>query len=452
MLIIRWTYQYGDTAARREITEPEFNQIYNEIYSLGDGIRFEGQDTSNVFESFFRRTLFHQLPFQLSINDVGTGLSRQMVMFCELGQPYGIEQEFERITGLTASIFLELYFACWACLKAGNPIWLDLGKYAQLYPNNEVARFYELLAKDFANAQAFIRDYTANPNKVERKNIQYQINEHTPLERYPLYKTNGRYMPYSIMLFNNAMLNNMCDIFKADNPNFSSTSFGKIFESYVGKGVALACSDFIAEDELKKLVPKNSKVADFLVREDNAAIIIEAKSTEQHEVARIYQTKEALLFNIKSNPIFKSLLQVITTAHHLKAAGHLKPENRVFALIPTYKDYLIGPPRNFWDNIIGEEMTRKLQELGLTNHISPEDIFYVSIADFDYLMAGAAETGVSIGTLLAQIVERNRSPETMGIMLNQHLKTIWRLYYRPPYLDASLDKCAKSIERRFANA
>ena len=33
MLIIRWIYQYGDIASRREITEAEFNGLNNDVYT-----------------------------------------------------------------------------------------------------------------------------------------------------------------------------------------------------------------------------------------------------------------------------------------------------------------------------------------------------------------------------------------------------------------------------------
>lgn len=447
LLIIRWVYQYStpDSSLKR-MELKTLNQLHNLVWELSDSLLLEGQEkgTSDLMESFMKRTITYQTPFQIRDYEVGSSFGRQLVMFCDLGQEFQLNEVFLSITGIELETFYELYFGCWAVLQNPKAIRLNPEDFFTQFGKDNVDRFFAALSLTYEQAQHYIRSYTEG--LPERKNIQFQLNEHTPLERFPFLNVHGIMYAYSERLLSSAFINNACDIFRENNAHFSRDEFGAIFERYVERGLQYYGASYLNGEQLKNLLPKKTKAADFIIEHDESVIIIEAKSTEPHEVTRVYQTAESLLYssngNLMGNPIFKSLWQIITTAHHLKVAGRIRPEQRIYAVIVTYKDYMIGSGQVFWDNAIGKLVEEKLKESSIENHITPTDIFYLSIEDFDYLMGGAKEKAELLQTIFNRIIASNAMPSGRKMFFHQHLSELWdNVYYVPKYVDARRDQC-----------
>lgn len=445
LTIIRWVYQYTESNTNlRAITLPEFNDLYNAIYDLSPGVILEGQSAERVLDTASRRWLLYQLPFQVKKHEIKSSFGRQLVMFQDMGGNINLDAIFQSITHISLKDYYDLYLCCLVACLSENARNLSVPFFNNRFPEETVRKFFSVVSLDLGGAKRYIRDYT-HP----KASIDFQLNEHTPLERYPFFKINDRYIPYSARLLDNSYMNNAYDIFKQYNSDFSNT-FGEIFEDYVGKGIEYACSDFMRENEIKRWLPRGSKVADFFIKESNAAILVDAKSTELNPIVRVRQTKELYLSNLRST-IISGVIQLIVTAYHLRQTPHIADNDAIFGIVVTFKEYLIGDGKKFWNDIIGETVEAELQKLGIINPILPENFFFVSIEDFDYLVAGTKERGKSLSEALAEIVLRNKSPETSSLMLKQHLRDMWQQYYFPSYIDKRFEDCFEGIVQRFSD-
>lgn len=444
LILIRWVYQYSTPKVeQRAITLPEFNDLHNAINDLNSSVFLEGQPTERLLQTYTRRTLFYQLPFQIKKYEVMSSFGRQLIMFQDMGNEYCLDQIFKGITGITLKDYYDLYIYCWIECDNGKRKRFSTSFFDNQFPVHVVQGFFEHLSLDLNGAKQYIKKYT-DP----RAAIDFQLNEHTPLEKYPFFKFETEYIPYTSRLLDNSIMYNTYDTFKTHNPHFSRDGFGKIFEDYVGKGVEYITSDFMREAEIKKLLPRDSKVADFLINEQNATILIDAKSTEFHSIARVLQTKESTIKNIRDT-IISGVIQIITTAHHLKNCGRINNDNKIFGIVVTYKEYLIGDGNTFWNDIISDQVHLKLDQNKITNVIQPENLFYISIEDYDYLMAGIKKRGTSLSSVLKIIALRNRSPDTSGLIVKQHLDAIWGEYYRPQYIAQRCEEFFDTLRQRF---
>jgi hypothetical protein len=182
LLLIRWVYNYSETQYRPpDIDEHNFLALLRAINDLRDSVRMEGQPDGHIMSIFMRRTLFFELPFQIRPYEIGSSFSRQIVMFHDMGASYGLDDVFRQISGLRLQEYLELYMCCWAACQSDIDK-ISVRYFQNQFPQETIEKFFAILALDFEGAKRFIRLYTEHPT---RKNIDYQINEHTPLEQYP---------------------------------------------------------------------------------------------------------------------------------------------------------------------------------------------------------------------------------------------------------------------------
>lgn len=448
LILLRWVYQYSEPGCNlKVITQNEFNALYNSIYDLNDRVVLEGQARERVLDTALRRMMFYQLPFQVRNYEIFSSFGRQLVMFKDMGDQYGLDTTFQGITGLNLTDYFDLYLCSWEACDGGDALKLSVAYFRNQFSEDTIRAFFATTALTLDQAKGYIHNHTAA--KEIRKWIDYQLNEHTPLERYPFFANNDRFIPYSRKLMDNSFMYNAYDIFKENNPNFSRDTFGKIFEDYVGKGVRYACPNFLRENQIRKSLPANSKTADFLIQENQATILIDAKSTELHPIARVMQDKASIIRNLEDT-IIHGVIQIIVTAHHLRKAGVIDGTNAIYGIVVTFKDYLIGDGKKFWEEIIKDHVEQKLTQLNIANTIQPEHLFFLSIEEFDYLMAGVKERNLSVSEVLASAAENNNSPQTSTLMLKQHLDKIWGQYYRPEYVRQRCDQCFDSIKQRFS--
>jgi hypothetical protein len=208
---------------------------------------------------------------------------------------------------------------------------------------------------------------------------------------------------------------------------------------------------FLREKEIKKLLPKGTKVPDFMLNENGSTIMFDAKSTELHPIPRVIQTKESLIKNLEDT-VLHGLIQIYTSVHHLIELGKLNDTDKIFGVIVTYREYLLGDGKRLWEDYIGEHVQEKLNSENIKSYINPKRLFIISIDDFDWLVSGAKERKESVSSILETISERNEKAETRCLILKQHLEKMWKLHYSPQYVkdrrNSSIDKLQYSYKKK----
>ena len=253
LLLVRWVYQYAERGIDlKNITDYEFHSLIKNIRDLK-------QQKNEKFYYILTRGMHDQISFQISDNSFLSRISRQLVMFDDLMESQNnLNTTFQDITGLPLKAFFELCIACLACRQ---DVKLSVEYFQKQFRKEIIQNFFSTLSLTMPEAEAYIREYSKNKN---RKDIWYQINEHTPLWRYPFFEDDGLYRPYSYKLLLSSFSYIVYDIFKERHPDFSVKFFGKIFEKYITKGIEYKCLNFLTEKEIKSRIPKDSKCVDFL--------------------------------------------------------------------------------------------------------------------------------------------------------------------------------------------
>jgi len=316
---------------------------------MTQNLYYSVQPDGHILSIFMRRTLFFQLPFQIRPYEILSSFSRQIVMFHDMGESHRLDNIFRQISGLGLQEYLELYMCCWvACQSDIDEI--SVRYFQNQFPQETIEKFFSILALDFEGAKRFIRSYTEHQT---RKNIDYQINEHTPLDQHPFLNISNRYVCYSKKLLDSSIMYSVYDLFKGHDSNFSSRYFGKIFEQYIQMGLEYLGVNFLCESQIQSILPRKAKSVDFLVQCDEGTVLIDAKSTELHPIARVLQSKESLVRNLEST-VLHGVKQIYTVASALHGNSSIRNSKVFYGIIITYKDYLIGDGKRFWDEIVGE--------------------------------------------------------------------------------------------------
>ena len=224
----------------------------------------------------------------------------------------------------------------------------------------------------------------------------------------------------------------------------SEGGFGQIFEKYVHKGLEYYASD--KKEELiiyntldikeKLFLNKNDSCVDFLVMEDNTGVLIECKSTEYHKKSRIVQSKESRTTALKEQ-IIKAIQQIIHTINKLpyKKSVVIDKVKTLYGIVITYKPYYLGSAEDIYN-----EMSELLP---IEPKISTKNLFFLSIRDFDYLIAAARANSTTLSKILSNLVD---SDHNNSLSFSMDLAKIYNnTTYRAQYL-------TDALEEMYANA
>lgn len=451
LLLIRWSFQYGfPCLGLPAAPESTCIDLLEAIGDLHRDIVLDGQERDDqAVPAFFRRIIGAQLPFQFRERELSSALGRQLILFCDLGRKYDFDQRFAKIAGISISDFLKVYFCCWAGINAGDEKRLTYHWFNGKITDDVLVKFFSCLSKDVGGAKSFLLAHTNSQTILERKKIDFQLHETTPLERFPFLNISESFVPYSKKLFLNSFSSNVYEILREDSPQEFGNDFGNIFQEYVKNAVSEIEPNLLAEEDIKSITSSCGSVADFLIEGKNASVLIEVKSTKLHPVARVYHTKSSILFNFDENPLVKAIKQILKTAHDIKNANRIQNNTPIYGLVLTYGDYYIGYGKQFWDSTIGCHIRSWAEKDGISLAVEPERLIFISVDDFDCLMGGLKEHNIKIEDVLEYVVRNDAKPDTRCILFRQHLQNLWKCYHRPNYLKNRMDAFFEEIDPLF---
>jgi len=175
----------------------------------------------------------------------------------------------------------------------------------------------------------------------------------------------------------------------------------------------LGC-DLIPERRLKSIFPDREMV-DFVLREEHCTVLIECESTELAPLAKLQPDFE-LLRGALSSSMVAAMKRIYSTAS--KATSNPErlrlPSRRFLCVIVTYKDLYLGSGRSLWDEFLEERMS-----LHVTQLIDPNDLFVVSLEDFESLVSVSQNSERFIGSQLCELSKSNRTAATSESVFSQ---------------------------------
>ena len=410
-LLMKWTYIYGgERKPSKPLTNEKFSKLLNAITNFNQehiSSFFSDKDFSKVF------LILHSQQFYLQTSVYKEKFATQLKLFDTINGKYNISASFKSKTGISISDFTYMLQATWLFTRVNefNDIKLryygHLSKHfldmmAILLNEEKVNAFLKLLVLDPENPEDKIKNY-----KLSIRNNDLQFMEQTLFTLYPFQVFDSQ-----IKVIHNSVLNYtlnyyIYDFLKSNDDKFT-TEFGQRFEKYIEFGIKEMKYKFYPEVEIKKLLPKNSNLVDFLFYEQN--IYVECKAVEIQPYPSINPTDELLLNSIKDS-ILKAYFKQL-----LKVSKYISSDKENWGIILTYK-------KLFWSQFddlyeLGKEKFKNHPNITI---LPPENVFIIDLGTWDRIVHLVKNGQTTLLELLILAKKNNSLPETKKQAFEMHL-------------------------------
>lgn len=422
MLLIRWILQYASPGKHlKKPSLPIVNQLLNEIKNIGNQFFISNLSDPHGLNKFMRRMAFQQFTYQMHAPEVGWKAGRQIILFNEIGEKYGVNNKFETQTGLSIKVFLGISFAIFSLLEKDNVFSVTTVALASIFSPETVQKFFELVAITPAEAKNFLDDDA----KKKGKRFIIQLYELSPLVRKPFLKLGENYVVFSKRLFRQFFSNFIYD-FLFDLPG-RFEEFGDILEKYVRQQLEGMNFDMIPDNSWKKILKKQLSVPDFTIIQEDATTFIESKRKHVPDILKVMQTNDTLARHLDDS-IVNGVVQIYSLANELiqQKPNQIRNLENLYGVIVSFKDHYLRGGQQFWDEFLRDEISEKLNLLKIDpNLIPPENIFLLSVDEFDYLMAFLAKNpSQTFNAVFTQIKEFEADPQRSSYFFQDHLARI----------------------------
>ena len=139
------------------------------------------------------------------------------------------------------------------------------------------------------------------------------------------------------------------------------------------------------------------------------------------------QTNDTLARHLDDS-IIKGVLQIYSLAHELlqKRPVYIKNFDNFYGVVVSSKDHYLCGGQQFWDEFLRDEITKELVAKDIEPNLIPaENIFLLSIHEFDYLTAFLSQnSSVTFGYIFSQVKEFQADPQRSSFFFQDHLKRI----------------------------
>ena len=441
-LLIKWTIKYGEYASpdRKSLTEADFRYLINLIHDFF-GVQRGPTDYGGVY-LFFRTIAYQQLWVQenYAINKLG----RQHKFFSILPPNHYLKSLFKSETNISIDDFIELTFALLTRFITQKELFITeswFGPLENAYPPGTITKFLSIFSKNWSD----LKDYLENQPQVS---VAYEFHEQTPLRRYPLLKIQDKYFCFSRELISHSAQNIVYDILREKDAAKFMDKFGDIFERYVEDVLSKTKLHYLTEKELKQKLNPKEKVVDFVVVEANANIFIDAKGIELSTIGMVSHISQ-IVTDKSRNSIIKGVEQYYSTVNQCLATTLFDVSNkRNYLIIITYKDVFLGSGKDFLNDIAIDKYSQIISKYPNCNFLRSDQIYFISIDDFDLLVELIISRNKSISEVLEFAVKSDQINETKKFLFRQHLTEISNDLRNVSYLNEHFVEIANSCENK----
>lgn len=436
LLALKWTFQEMDGMCHHRppaaLSDAHF--VLNVIREADDALP---SDYSHV-TLFVRQKAFQQ--FWIYQPADGSALARQEILFGGLDAKHRFSRQFLDVTGISISEYLNLAFSLMALvLHEDNRRFVDRGDFTNLEPKVDAKRIDSFLAH-LSRTPEQLHGWLIQP-QIKNVKLADQFVLTSPFSRAPFLRVGSRlhvyYPPQVYRALEQAIYRPLRDIDPAD----FGRVFGPMFETYVANVLADAGVAFSNEAKLMAQLPGTGKVVDFVVVEDDCNILIDAKGVEMSATGRTATTSHQVYSTIK-NSAMKAVVQSMETLGRMRKAPSGRPwgNNETFLIVVTFESLYLGSSSDVgttFDGSLGADLQK---QFGLPSPFPLENVFFLSIREFEDLLARVRAKKTSILRSLRQAKELDRNPKTRKFDFSLHLTAQGESAGRLPFIDAGLER------------
>lgn len=346
--------------------------IYNVYAYLDNHLRNQPnkllEKTGDVFK-FFLRLAHQQLPFQTRLTGLKYTIVRQHLFFLEF------ENEIIRIVGISSINFLKICFIIFVNIENGRRIFrLSDLTYLSESLKKDAEKFFKYASRDLEELSIRCR---------ELKFDEAELYGYGLFSSKPFIKLDDSYVICSHTYFCSFFSYGLYDAVKST----KGGEFGNIFENYLLSELKRHFSNVILEGELKKIAGSASqtKVCDAVLETPKYIAMFEFKATE---LPRQIKQDPCNSFDLLRSTLIKGIAQGYSTTRLLNTSksplNNAIQSKRTVLFIVSYKETFLGIAEHYWASIT--PVLKSEHSIDSFQLLSPQDIFFISIDDFDWIM------------------------------------------------------------------
>ena len=453
LLLIKWViFEYDSAEKNQNLSEPICNGFIKNLKDLFELHRSDAlsRHSENQLPKFLRQTAFQQFWLQPAGRLTTEIMARQLLLFLpsSLEKSDKINDLFLKKTGISIKSFFEISFMTLVRFLDEKDPAISISKdffknCADSFTSDEIDIYFKLLSFSFDEAKE-----SAKADLKEKKDkLEFQIFEQTPFTIHPFLREGDTFYLYSPAILHYVIRYYVYDFLKFHYRKKFSGDFGSIFESYVRLGLDFSQTKYGDEKELEKLLPKNSKLADFFIESDDKLVLIEAKAAEMLKLSRATQDNERISMDLQNIVIYG-------VKQCYQATQYFKNKSKIYSIIVTYKEFYFGGAGGIWDEFLKNDNDLKnfLRDQNIDSSvISHDNIYVISVDDFDLLMKAIRNDSSNLIKILDHVTEMDKNGSTRKLLLRQHIKDFLpkKNEHQLPYLSQLSDSFYSDIAKRF---
>ena len=415
MLLVKWVCQdrMQDQGVGKRISIEELNGLRQKLWEFPEQVDLGIRETLPP-QLFFRQLLRAQIGFQRRFTP---GFVREAALLEQLPQSHQLRQLFEKKTGIGISEFLELCFATYVTVLDGqrrfNSAWFN--SLGSTYSQNTIDAYLRCISRTYVELVAFCRNLPDADEKFASEFFQFPA-----LSRYPFLRSGELLECWHPMVFYRGMEGFVHSVMSEAGQDYMNL-FSAQFEKHVLCEAQKLPVPFLSESSLRSLMPDGAKVPDGLLCYSNCNVFIEAKAGMFDESTMT--VGHTAMFSHKTRALRQA------TSQAWSASVSLRKEGRAPAsMLNAEKDYLLIVTNKELSATRGTTLaamypvgTLAVPSLDSGSRLSLENIYVLSIEDFERLVNGTDAIGRDLPTLLADCVAADKLPETAVFYFEQHL-------------------------------
>lgn len=358
---------------------------------------------------FMRRMVLQQIWFQRRFDN--SAIARQYRLLGEMMAGTPIAEQFTQVFGLSPAQFI-IQLAHMAA-DAGD----QLGLEAMSEQRPESPRDPEHWLIVQAHYSRSVPDFHRDLNGLEARNTlaEVEVCEQSPFIRTPfLLSRQGPVCIHHKLLFQ-TLTTAAFDLARSLGPRQFMNIFGPAFENYVAEILADINTHIIREAELMGRLVGAGNVVDFALVSDDALVLIDAKGVEGH-YDELYHNMPAVLAERLKTSLLRAVTQATNTVARLP--DDLRRAETYFLCV-TFKQLVVTDGTALRELTIGTDEWN--HDRWASASLAPGRMLFVSIYEFESMVAFATTRQVSLSQVVREIVAANAHPETRKALVEQHV-------------------------------
>jgi hypothetical protein len=442
MLLIKWVLldESFDEKGQKPLTSNAFIEMLQLIRDLGGKARLPSQFEHSTL--FMRCISYQQFHYQHALSS--SYLARQMLLFGELPTNHYINKQFKSETGLEIKAFLELVLVVLTKFMTNKDPNLQMSWFSSVsksYSNEDITNFLNSTSITLTELRKELR------SSDDDKRRAYEYYEQSPFLEYPLIRNNNNYISFYPVLLYRSMENFIYDRLRKINSAKFMDKFGEIFERYIERTLIYSESIYINEKEVTKLLGHDGNQIDFIVKEEDANVFIDAKAVEMS-----YSGKVAHLSQVLKDKTSKTVIKAIIQAHDVlrkineasdNNSGLLNNNN--YLIVVTFKDLNLGNGRTFYDSTAKDKLDGIYKKYSNGKVIPLENMYFITIDQFDVL-SELVKTGViSYSSAIEKAKVNDSEPATKKFDFWLHMASLGFELNQPQFLNDEGDKMFNNL-------